>query len=106
MRFWPTCCRQRARAEYRLAEMLSPVHAPRRLQRRIGRFALWQQSGDPCPFVADADRLAQRFDEFGLRVVVPPAPGIVELDDMGRATLREGDPFARHAVERTGITCG
>ena len=97
---------KRARRDTAANQTLSPVYTLRRLRSGTRRFALGQQTGDPGPFVADPDRLAQRFDELGLGVIVPPAPGVVELDEMVAATLRQGDPFAGDTIKRARIAFG
>ena len=45
-------------------------------------------AGKSRPFVTAVDGLAQRLKKFLGSVVMPPAPALAQLDDMGPATLR------------------
>ena len=62
-------------------------------------------AGESRPFVTAVDRLAHRLEKFLGSVVMPPAPALAQLDDMGPATLRQCEPFARYAVVRTLLPC-
>ena len=68
---------------------------------RLSGWRVWLGPGsEHGPGVGGADGVAHAMEEPLLRVIVLPAPAVVELDEMGTPALCEVAPFLRDLSER------
>ncbi len=72
-------------------------------KRSLRRSVTGFHASESCPFIAGAHRFAHRLDKFFRRVIVSPTAAFTQLNHMRTATLGQCEPFARHAVVRTGL---
>jgi hypothetical protein len=61
---------------------------------------LYWHAGQPRPSIAKIEYFMHFVEKFGVRIVVPPAPGVVEFDEILLPTLDQSEPPEGDTVVR------
>ena len=92
----------RRHPEPKPVRVMPPCAAPGLAARvRLSGWRVWLGPGsDHGPGLGGADGVAHAMEELLLRVIMLPAPAVVELDEMRAPALGEVAPFLRDLIER------
>jgi len=85
-----------------LFDVLLPVCLLRVYLLEVYLLADWQP-GKLRPSIAKMQHFAHLIKELGVRIIVPPAPGIAKFDEISLPTLDQSEPAAGDTVVRTWL---